>query len=127
LRNDAGDRDICSGQSSHHLALAQTRSVVFEGDLIVGFVMAEAPQAIHVCEFAQIRHLLCRQRRLQFERKFHESHSGIISARANLVAAVDADADLLNPSYRLGPILGSACGAPPSNAVHLVECLAAGR
>jgi hypothetical protein len=54
LRDDAGDRDIRSGQRVYHLALTQAGSVVLEGDEVVRFIVAEAAQAVGIGEFRQV-------------------------------------------------------------------------
>ena len=45
---------LAPASACDHLALAQARGVVFKGDLIFPFVMAEAAQAVYIGEFAKV-------------------------------------------------------------------------
>jgi hypothetical protein len=94
----AGDSDAGLAEHVGDLSLTQARGVVFERQLVLGLIYAEAAQAIGVREFAQMAQLFFGERGLQFVGNFHESHSGIIAARLRgtrqgLAAEFDKDRD----------------------------------
>ncbi len=60
----AGDRDLRLAEDVGDLGLAQARGVVFERQLVLGFVDAKAPQSIGVRELAEMAQLLFGQRGL---------------------------------------------------------------
>jgi len=56
------------------LRVAEARGVVFEGEMLFGFIEAEAAQAVGVGEFAEQAELFLGKRGLQFVSNFHECH-----------------------------------------------------
>jgi len=56
------------------LCLAQARSIVFEGQVVLIFVYAKAAKAIGISEFAEPAKLFEAQRRLELIRDFEECH-----------------------------------------------------
>ena len=68
-RGNAGLRQYVS-----HLRFAQTRRVVFKGEMFFLLVHAKASQAISVGKFAEAFELFEAQGRLQFESDFKEGH-----------------------------------------------------
>ena len=58
-----------------HLRLAQSRSVVFQRNLILQLIHADLPQSVRIRKLAQPRQLFMAQRRMQVVGNFHECHS----------------------------------------------------
>ena len=58
------------------LGFPKARGVIFEGQLILRFVHAEAAQAVRIREFAEAAKLFKAQRSLQFVGDFEERHTG---------------------------------------------------
>jgi hypothetical protein len=73
----------------YDLALAQARSVIFKRKLVFCLVMAEAAQAIGVCEFAELLQLFPGERRLQLESDFHECHSKNYTSDRNSCCSIE--------------------------------------
>ena len=61
-------------ENAGDVRLAQSRGVVFKGEVILLLVDAKAAQAVSVGEFAEAAELFEAQRRLQFVRDFEECH-----------------------------------------------------
>lgn len=70
----AGDGDAGLAEDVGDLGLAEARGVVFEGEMVVLFVDAEAAEAVGVGKFAQAAELLEAERGLQFVGDFEECH-----------------------------------------------------
>ena len=83
------DGDAGMAEGVGHLGFAETRSVVFEGQLLPRIVETEPAQAVSVGEFAEPAQLVVAQRGLQFVSHFDECHGGIIPA-----AAVSTNSDV---------------------------------
>ena len=71
----AGYGDGGSAEDVGDLGVAETGGVVFEGEMLFGFIEAEAAQAVGVGEFAEQTELFLGERGLQFVRDFHECHA----------------------------------------------------
>lgn len=74
LIDPAGDDDPSLAENVRDLRVAEARSVVFEGEVIVLLVNTKAPQAVGVGEFAETAKLLEAERRLEFVGDFEECH-----------------------------------------------------
>lgn len=74
LRHHPGNRDIGARERGDDLALPQARGVVFESDLVIGFIVTKAAQSVNIGKFAQLLQLIAVQGGLQLEGDFHESH-----------------------------------------------------
>lgn len=83
LINLARYRD--SGESQHvrYFGFLEARSVVLEGQLVLGIVDAKAPQSVGIREFAKTSQLVVAQRSLQLVGDFHECHGGIIARESS--------------------------------------------
>ena len=73
------DGNACQAQDMSDLGLAQSRSIVFDGDVVIGFVDGKAAQAVGVCEFAEFAELLVAERGLRLIDDFKKCHGGIIA------------------------------------------------
>ena len=70
----AGDSDAGLPEDVGNLSFAQSRRVVFKGELIFLFVDAKAPEAVGVREFAESAELFEAQWGLQFVCDLEECH-----------------------------------------------------
>lgn len=70
----AGDGDAGLAEDVGDLGLTEARGVVFESEMVVLFVDAEAAEAVGVGEFAQAAELFEAERGLQFEGDVEECH-----------------------------------------------------
>ena len=68
------DGDAGATEDMGHLSFAQARGVVFEGEVVLLFVDAEAAKAVGVGKFAEASELFEAERRLQFKGDFEECH-----------------------------------------------------
>lgn len=74
LVDPAGDGDAGLAEDVGDLGLAKARGVVFESEMVVLFVDAEAAETVGVGELTQAAELLEAERGLQFEGDVEECH-----------------------------------------------------
>jgi hypothetical protein len=94
LTHSAGHGDCGSAEDVGNLRVAQARGVVFERQMLFGFIEAETAQAVGVGEFAEQAELFRGKRGLQFVSDFHECHvrhysSPLQAERGSPPAALD--------------------------------------
>ena len=77
----ARDGDAGLAQNVRDLGFPEARRVIFEGELILRFVHAEAAQAVGIREFAEAAELFEAQRSLQFVGDFEECHASKYKAK----------------------------------------------
>jgi hypothetical protein len=87
LVDAAGDGYGGLAEDVGNLGVAEARGVVLEGEMFLGFVEAEAPEAVGIGKFAEAAELVLRERILQFVGDFDERHGGIIPQRRGIPAA----------------------------------------
>jgi len=80
----AGNGDAGLAKGVRDLRLAQTGSIVLEGELVLLLVDAKPAKAVCVGEFAEAAELVEAQGRLQFVGDFEECHEASIAGRAGV-------------------------------------------
>lgn len=83
----AGDGYGGLAEDVGYLGVAEARGVVLEGEMFLGFVKAEAAEAVGIGKFAEAAELVLRERVLQFVDDFDEGHGGIIPQQRGIPAA----------------------------------------
>jgi hypothetical protein len=86
------------------LSLSEPGSIVFERQLVLGFVDAESPQSVSVGEGAQVLKLFGVQAILQLVCNFDECHARSIPARSSEVLLQLDQTQLGDPVSRLSSI-----------------------